>query len=133
MTDWLDAPLPSRRNVLGGDLMACSYAPLTGYFRDGCCRGSEGDRGQHVVCAIMTRDFLVYSRSRGNDLTTPRAEHRFPGLHPGDRWCLCAHRWLQAARVGIAPPVVLEATDAQALQVIDLALLLRHAHQPVAP
>ena len=109
----LDKEPPLRLNVQGGELLACSYAPLTGYFRDGCCHSDGRDAGHHVVCARMTDDFLRYSYSRGNDLITPRPEHRFYGLKPGDKWCLCANRWL-------------EATHVSALQVIDLAMLERH-------
>lgn len=111
------------RNVVGGPLRACSYAPLTGYFRDGCCRTRPDDTGRHVVCARMTADFLSYSLSRGNDLITPRPEWRFVGLRPGDRWCLCAERWLEAYRANVAPPVVLEATHEAALESIPLELL----------
>lgn len=111
------------RNVLGGPLRACSYAPLTGYFRDGCCRTRPDDTGRHVVCARMTADFLSYSLSRGNDLITPRPEWRFVGLKPGDRWCLCVERWLEAYRANVAPPVVLEATHEAALESIPLELL----------
>lgn len=118
------------RNVLGGPLQACSYAPVTGYFRDGCCRTREDDSGRHVVCARMTAAFLNDSLERGNDLITPRPEWRFPGLKPGDRWCVCAERWLEAQRAGVAPPVSLEATHESALEVIPLALLQAHAIQP---
>ena len=111
------------RNVLGGPLRACSYAPLTGYFRDGCCRTRNDDGGRHVVCARMTSEFLSYSLGRGNDLITPRPEWRFAGLKPGDRWCLCAERWLEAYRAGVAPPVVLDATHEAALDLIPLDLL----------
>jgi len=117
------------RNVLGGPLLACSYAPVTGYFRDGCCRTRADDSGRHVVCARMTATFLNDSLERGNDLITPRPEWRFPGLKPGDRWCVCAERWLQAERAGVAPPVSLEATHESALEVIPLALLQAHAIQ----
>lgn len=119
--------LTSARNVLGGPLRACSYAPLTGFFRDGCCRTRGDDSGLHVVCTRVNAEFLAFSLSRGNDLTTPQAEWRFAGLRPGDRWCLCARRWLEAAQAGVAPPVVLEATHERALEVISLALLQAHA------
>lgn len=119
--------LTSARNVLGGPLRACSYAPLTGFFRDGCCRTRGDDAGLHVVCTRVNEAFLAFSRSRGNDLTTPQPEWRFAGLRPGDRWCLCARRWLEAAQAGVAPPVVLEATHERALEVISLALLQAHA------
>lgn len=119
------------RNVLGGPLRACSYDPVTGYFRDGCCRTREDDTGLHVVCVRVTADFLAFSMHQGNDLSTPRPEWRFPGLQPGDRWCLCAERWLEAWRAGVAPPVALDATHEAALQVIPLELLQAHALQPV--
>lgn len=115
------------RNVLGGALAPCSRAPLTGFLRDGCCRAVAGDAGSHTVCAVMTHDFLEFTVAAGNDLVTPRPEWGFPGLVPGDRWCLCAARWLEAARAGHAPPVVLEATHAAALDVVPADLLHRHA------
>lgn len=115
------------RNVLGTPLQACSYDPLTGYFRDGCCKTDESDRGSHVICARVTQEFLLYSLERGNDLMTPRPEWRFAGLKPGDRWCLCALRWSEALGAGVAPPVVLESTHENALQWLDLAQLQRHA------
>jgi uncharacterized protein len=114
-------------NVLGTELQACSFDPLTGFFRDGCCRTDEHDRGSHVVCARVTAEFLAFSRERGNDLVTPRPEFRFAGLRPGDRWCLCALRWKEALEAGVAPPVHLEATHARALEVLDLADLQAHA------
>lgn len=114
-------------NVLGGPLLACSYAPLTGFFRTGCCEASDGDTGMHLVCAKVTADFLAFSKARGNDLSTPRPEFRFAGLKPGDRWCLCAYRWLEACEAGFAPPVVLEATHLRTLDVIRLDLLRRNA------
>ena len=114
-------------NVLGTALQACSYAPLTGYFRDGCCRTDASDRGLHVVCAVMTAEFLAFSRRRGNDLSTPRPDYDFPGLRPGDRWCLCANRWLEAFVEGVAPRVVLEATHLNALGVVTLDQLQSHA------
>jgi len=121
-------PAPDRdRNVVGGDLEACSTAPLTGFLRDGCCRAVASDAGDHTVCAVMTREFLEFTVAAGNDLVTPRPEWGFPGLVPGDRWCLCALRWLEAAEAGRAPPVVLEATHARALRVIPLDTLSRHA------
>ncbi len=115
-------------NVLGGPLVACSFSPLTGYFRDGCCNTDDNDQGTHVVCAKVTAEFLNYSLARGNDLITPRPEHRFAGLRPGDRWCLCALRWKEAWSAGAAPPVVLEATHAKALDIVSLELLQLHAH-----
>ncbi len=121
------------RNVLGGPLLACSYAPVTGYFRDGCCRTRADDSGRHVVCARMTAAFLNDSLERGNDLITPRPQHRFRGLKPGDRWCLCVRRWKEALTAGVAPPVSLEATHESALEVIPLVLLQAHAIQPMRP
>ncbi len=115
------------RNVLGTELRDCSHDPLTGYFRDGCCRSGQTDAGVHVVCARVTAEFLSFSRSVGNDLSTPRPEFGFPGLTPGDQWCLCASRWAEALRAGVAPPVVLEATHASALEFADLADLKAHA------
>jgi uncharacterized protein (DUF2237 family) len=114
-------------NVLGTALVACSFDPLTGYFRDGCCQTDERDHGTHVVCARVTPEFLAYSLSRGNDLMTPRPEYRFAGLKPGDRWCLCALRWKEAFDAGVAPPVHLEATHAKALGVLTLTQLQAHA------
>ncbi|MFZ4551709.1 MAG: DUF2237 family protein [Aquabacterium sp.] len=119
----MSVELTSGRNVLGGPLRACSYDPLTGYFRDGCCRTRGDDAGMHVVCAKVTQAFLDFSRAQGNDLSTPRPEVRFAGLKAGDRWCLCAHRWLEAWHAGMAPPVILESTDEKALEVIPLAYL----------
>ena len=110
-------------NVLGGELMPCSYDPLTGYFRDGCCNTSDEDVGTHVICAKVTQAFLDYSSARGNDLMTPRLGSNFPGLQPGDKWCLCATRWLEAFHAGLAPPVDLEATHSKALEIITLAQL----------
>ena len=117
----------SARNVLGTELKACSYDPLTGFFRDGCCNTDQTDRGSHVVCAVVSEEFLNYSKSRGNDLSTPRPEYRFRGLRDGDRWCLCALRWREALSEGIAPQVVLECTHEQALQFVTLAQLKAHA------
>jgi uncharacterized protein (DUF2237 family) len=107
-------------NVLGGALAPCSFEPLTGFFRDGCCHTDPEDLGLHVVCVVVNADFLEFSRARGNDLSTPRPEYRFPGLRPGDRWCLCALRWLEALQAGMAPEVVLEATHLNALGVVSL-------------
>jgi uncharacterized protein (DUF2237 family) len=118
------------RNVLGMPLAACSRDPLTGFFRDGCCRTGPDDTGVHTVCALMTEDFLEFTVAAGNDLVTPRPEWGFPGLVAGDRWCLCAARWLEAARAGRAPPVVLEATHEKSLAIVPLELLRRHAAPP---
>lgn len=117
----------TNQNVLGGPLSTCSTEPVTGYFRDGCCRTGAEDLGTHTVCAVMTAEFLQYTRSRGNDLSTPRPEFRFPGLTPGDRWCLCAARWKEAFLAGVAPRVVLEATHARTLELVDLETLRRFA------
>ena len=114
-------------NVLGSELQTCSQDPLTGFTRSGCCETGEGDWGVHVVCAVMTDDFLQFTRSRGNDLSTPRPEHDFPGLRAGDRWCLCAARWKEALEAGAVPLVVLEATHVSALEWIDLDDLKQHA------
>jgi len=108
------------RNVLGGPLAVCSVAPMTGWFRDGCCNTDAADHGLHTVCAIVTAEFLAFSKARGNDLSTPRPEYGFPGLRPGDRWCLCAARWQEAFEAGVAPRVVLAATHAASLSVCAL-------------
>jgi uncharacterized protein len=115
------------KNVLGTALVPCSYDPITGYYRDGCCNTDEHDHGTHVVCARMTDEFLQFSLKRGNDLVTPHPEWRFAGLKPGDRWCLCALRWKEALDAGLAPPVVLECTHEAALQIVDLEDLQAHA------
>jgi len=114
-------------NVLGGDLATCSTDPMTGYYRDGCCNTGPRDRGTHTVCAVMTEAFLSFTKSRGNDLSTPRPAYNFPGLNPGDRWCLCASRWKEAADEGVAPPVVLEATHEKTLSIVSLETLQNHA------
>jgi uncharacterized protein (DUF2237 family) len=119
--------LPSQ-NVLGKELQPCSMDPLTGYFRDGCCNTNAQDQGTHVVCAIMTDEFLAFSKSKGNDLTTPNPYYRFPGLKAGDQWCLCALRWLEAYKAGFAPEVVLECTHQKALEFIPFEALLEHKH-----
>ena len=115
------------RNVLGGILQPCSLKPLSGFLRNGCCQVTEEDVGHHGVCVVMTAEFLAFSKSRGNDLSTPRPEMRFPGLQPGDRWCLCTARWQEALRAGKAPQVVLEATSIAALEIVRLEDLRRHA------
>lgn len=117
-------------NVLGGPLVACSFDPLTGFLRDGCCQTDEHDHGTHVVCARVTTEFLAYSLGRGNDLMTPRPQYRFAGLKAGDRWCLCALRWKEAFLAGVAPPVHLEATHAKALDIVTLEQLQLHALLP---
>lgn len=118
------------KNVLGGELIPCGMDPLTGFFRDGCCNTCQEDFGSHTVCAQMTEPFLAFSRMRGNDLSTPNPQYQFPGLKSGDRWCLCAGRWREAAEAGVAPPVILESTHERALEVIALADLEYHALQP---
>ena len=112
--------------VLGSALVPCSYEPLTGYFRDGCCKTDETDTGSHLICARVTDAFLSFSKTRGNDLSTPRPENRFKGLVAGDRWCLCATRWAEALAAGVAPPVVLESTHASALKFVTLEQLEKH-------
>jgi uncharacterized protein (DUF2237 family) len=122
--------LPGRKpavNVLGGKLEICSIQPMTGFFRSGCCDTGPEDLGSHTVCAVMTREFLAFSKSRGNDLSTPRPEFGFPGLEPGDRWCLCAPRWQEALEADAAPRVVLRATEQSALDYCRLADLKRYA------
>jgi len=114
-------------NVLGGPLEPCGMDPVTGFFRDGCCSTGPEDVGSHTVCAVVTREFLAQQQSIGNDLVTPHPEWRFPGLEPGDRWCVVAVRWLQAYQDGVAAPVVLASTHERALDVIPLELLREHA------
>ncbi|MBO9469957.1 DUF2237 domain-containing protein [Endozoicomonas sp. G2_2] len=115
------------RNVLGEPLAGCCDAPVTGFYRDGFCRTGQADIGRHVVCAVVTDDFLEFSARRGNDLSTPHPEFEFPGLKAGDRWCLCAARWAEAREAGVAPRVALTATHEAALEIIDLADLKAHA------
>ena len=115
------------KNVLGGELMPCSTAPVTGFFRNGCCETGPDDLGLHTVCAVMTAEFLAFSRRAGNDLTTPRPDLHFPGLKPGDRWCLCAPRWKEALDAGVAPPLVLEATHEETLAITPLGVLKDYA------
>lgn len=119
--------MPIPRNVLGEALVSCCTDPMTGWFRDGTCRTAVDDLGRHVVCAEMTAEFLEFSRRQGNDLTTPMPQSGFPGLRPGDRWCLCAARWREALEAGVAPPVLLAATEESALEVVSLADLKAHA------
>ncbi|MCU0975528.1 MAG: DUF2237 domain-containing protein [Steroidobacteraceae bacterium] len=111
---------PPARNVLGTELVPCSTDPLTGFYRDGCCNTGPQDLGLHIVCARVTREFLEFSLRRGNDLVTARPEFGFPGLKPGDRWCLCALRWKEAHEAGVGPPVVLESTHEAALELLTL-------------
>lgn len=119
-------PLPSR-NVLGGPLKPCSTAPVTGFFRNGCCDTCAEDDGCHTICVEMTEEFLAYSLAAGNDLSTPRPEYDFPGLQPGDRWCVCAARWLEAVDDGVASPIALAATHERTLEIVPLDVLRRHA------
>jgi uncharacterized protein (DUF2237 family) len=119
-------------NVVGGELLPCSVLPLTGFYRDGCCGTGAEDIGSHTVCAVMTEEFLAFSTLAGNDLSTPRPEWGFPGLAAGDRWCVCAARWLEAHRAGVAPPIVLGATHARAVDVIPVELLTALAVPPDA-
>lgn len=114
------------RNVLGTDLAICSKDPLTGFFRDGCCNTDGADSGMHTVCALMTEEFLAFSKEAGNDLSTPRPEYGFPGLQSGNQWCVCLLRWKEALDAGVAPPVVLEATHASVIEFIDLETLKEH-------
>jgi len=119
--------MTDERNVLGEPLEPCGTEPLTGFHRDGSCRSGPEDLGSHTVCAVVTAEFLDQQRRAGNDLTTPIPEYRFPGLRPGDRWCVVAARWLQAHQAGVPAPVVLASTSARALDVIPLPLLRAHA------
>src|SRR5688572_2637840 len=115
------------RNVLGGTLEPCSMNPLTGFYRDGCCNTGTEDHGLHVVCTRVTREFLEFARKQGNDLITPAPQYHFPGLKPGDQWCVCAGTWRQAYEAGVASPVVLSATHEETLAVIPLQALKEHA------
>lgn len=115
------------RNVLGGELAPCSIDPLTGFFRNGCCETGPEDVGQHTLCGIMTAEFLRFSMAAGNDLSTPRPEYAFPGLKPGDRWCVCAPRWKEALDGGAPCAVVLEATHEEVLAIVPLGVLKDHA------
>ncbi|KAM3108090.1 DUF2237 family protein [Phormidesmis sp. 146-33] len=115
------------KNVLGGTLESCSIDPMTGFFRNGCCETGPQDVGTHVVCAQVTDDFLSYTKSQGNDLSTPMPMYEFPGLKSGDRWCLCVSRWKEALNAGFAPPIVLSATHEAALKVVPLEVLKEHA------
>jgi uncharacterized protein (DUF2237 family) len=125
------------RNVLGGELRPCSTDPITGFERDGCCGTHPRDRGRHELCAVMTDEFLEFSKGQGNDLTTPRPSLQFPGLSPGDRWCLCLGRWVEALEATrdrrlpetTVPPVVLEATNEAVLDSVELETLRRHAYE----
>ena len=118
---------PGARNVLGGELKACSLDPVTGFFRNGCCETSHEDVGMHTVCAVMTEEFLDFSRLSGNDLTTAAPDSSFLGLRPGDRWCLCGPRWKEALDAGAAPRVVLQATHEETLAIVPLGVLKDHS------
>jgi len=119
--------MSTAKNVLGTPLQTCSIAPMTGFYRNGCCDTGGEDMGIHTVCTQVTAKFLAFSKSRGNDLSTPIPHYGFPGLKPGERWCLCAQRWKEALEAGMAPPVVLEATHMTTLEIVDLEDLQRHA------
>lgn len=112
------------KNVLGGDLIACCYEPKTGFYRDGFCHTGQNDHGVHITCALMTKEFLAYTKAKGNDLSTPNPW--FPGLKPGDKWCLCISRWIEAMNDGVAPPIVLESTHQKALDYVDLKVLKKY-------
>jgi len=125
---WCEAVvMTDDRNVLGGELEPCGTDPVTGFYRDGCCSTGPEDLGSHTVCAVVTAEFLTHQQQVGNDLSTPRPEYSFPGLGPGDRWCVVAARWLQAYQAGAAAPVVLAATNARALDIVPLEALREHA------
>ena len=115
------------KNVLGGPLLACSFSPLTGFLRDGCCSTGPNDLGRHVVCAKVSQEFLEFQLRMGNDLISPQPQYRFAGLKPGDRWCVCAGRWKEAHDAGVAPMVHLEGTNETALEIIPLDILLKYA------
>ena len=119
--------MPDEKNVFGGKLETCCDKPMTGFYRDGCCRTGPEDSGLHVICAEMTEEFLDFSKSKGNDLTVPNPEFEFPGLKPGDRWCLCALRWKEALEAGVAPPVALVSTHESALKVVAIKDLKKYA------
>lgn len=127
---WFSEPPPrgnSAKNVYGRPLEPCSHAPKTGFFRDGCCNTSDEDVGAHVVCTRVTREFLEFSKERGNDLSTPAPAYGFAGLKPGDRWCLCAARWKEALEAGVAPPVLLSSTHERVLDYVELRDLEKYA------
>lgn len=116
------------RNVYGEPLVPCSFDPVTGFFRDGCCKTCDDDIGNHVICAVMNPTFLMFSEASGNDLSSTRPG--FKGLQPGDQWCLCASRWMEAWRVGMAPHVVMESTNQEVLEIVSMEVLQRHAFKP---
>ncbi len=117
------------KNVFGEKLILCSSSPMTGFYRNGCCETGDDDRGVHTVCAVVTAEFLHFSKSAGNDLSTPRPEFMFAGLNPGDHWCLCAARWVEAMQAGMAPKVVLEATNEKTLDFVPLDILVKYAYK----
>jgi len=122
--------MSDQNNVYGTELKPCSQEPQTGYLRDGCCHEHPGDNGRHELCAVMTEEFLQFSKAQGNDLITPRPQLEFPGLEPGDRWCLCVGRWIEARDAGVAPPVVLEATNESVLGDISTETLKTYKYEP---
>lgn len=117
------------KNVFGEPLLTCGTVPMTGFYRNGCCESDEDDLGRHTVCAVLSGEFLLFSKSRGNDLSTPLPQFDFPGLKEGDTWCLCAGRWLEAHQAGVAPKIVLEATNEKTLEYISLEEMIRFAHR----
>lgn len=119
--------MSEQKNVLGGPLESCCTNPVTGFYRTGCCETGPDDRGLHLVCARMTEEFLAFSKREGNDLSTPMPQYRFPGLQEGDRWCLCAGRWLDAYRAGVAPKIILTATHENMLEHVALEELQKYA------
>ena len=121
--------LMKMKNVFGEELQSCCTDPMTGFYRDGYCKTDQFDQGRHTVCAIMTEGFLSFSKSRGNDLSTPIPAYQFPGLKPGDQWCLCALRWKEAFDAGFAPQVILEATNEKTLDYVELQDLIKHAYK----
>jgi uncharacterized protein (DUF2237 family) len=129
----MDENIDESLNVLDEPLKPCSFDPMTGFFRDGCCNTGPQDRGRHTVCIRVTAEFLAFSHARGNDLSTPRPEYGFPGLREGERWCLCAERWKEAWQAGHAPQVILASTHKSALKIIALEVLMEHALQAGKP
>ena len=124
--------MATAKNVLGGKLQSCSTDPVTGFYRNGCCDTGMEDRGLHLVCTLLTAEFLAFSKSAGNDLSTPNPMYGFPGLRPGNRWCMCVTRWKEAYDAGVVAPVVMEATHVSALEFVDLETFQKHAAQPEA-
>ncbi|HRG32288.1 MAG: DUF2237 domain-containing protein [Saprospiraceae bacterium] len=120
------------KNVFGNPLMTCSISPLTGFYRDGCCTTGEEDLGMHTVCIVASKEFLDFSKQKGNDLSTPRPEFSFSGVRPGDRWCLCALRWVEAYEAGMAPSVILESCNKDVLRIIPFEILLEFKHTEIA-